>query len=85
MSKGDRKHHKIILGIAWTLQLFLIGNFFVFFAVEYISAKVIGRIIMLCIMLPMVISNNKKLHKIGMGIFFIGFIYTIIKYHIWNL
>ena len=79
------KHHKIILGIALTLQLFLIGNFFVFFAVEYISAKVIGRIIMLCIMLPMVISNNKKLHKTGMGIFFVGFIYTIIKYHIWNI
>jgi len=44
--------------------------------------KVVGRVIMLCIMTPMVISTNKKIHEIGMGIFFAGFIYTIIKYHI---
>ena len=47
-----------------------------------LSLKVIGRVFMLCIMTPMVFSNNKRLHEIGMGIFFIGFIYTIIKYHI---
>ena len=36
------------------------------------------------IKLPMVLSNNKRLHEIGMGIFFIGFIYTIVKYHIYT-
>ena len=77
------KYHRIILGLALTLQICLIGNFFVFYAEEYFSIKVIGRVIMLFIMLPMVISANKRLHEIGMGIFFIGFIYTVAKYHIW--
>ena len=34
------------------------------------------------IMAPMIISTNKRIHEIGMGIFFVGFIYTILKYHI---
>ena len=49
---------------------------------ELMSMKVIGRVIMLCIMTPMVFINNKRLHEIGMTIFFLGFIYTIVKYHI---
>ena len=77
------KHHKVILGLAVTLQVCLLANLFVFFQGELISMKVIGRIIMLCIMTPMIWSNNRRLHEIGMTVFFIGFIYTIIKYHIY--
>ena len=76
------ENHKVILGLAWTLQVCLLANLFVFFQGEILSLKVLGRVIMLAIMTPMVISNNKKIHEIGMGIFFAGFIYTIIKYHI---
>jgi len=76
------KNHKVILGLAWALQVCLIGNLFVFFHGELLSLKVLGRFIMLAVMAPMVISDNKKVHEIGMGIFFVGFIYTIIKYHI---
>ena len=76
------KNHKVILGLAWVLQVCLIGNLFVFFHGELLSLKVLGRFIMLAVMAPMVISDNKKVHEIGMGIFFVGFIYTIIKYHI---
>ena len=76
------KNHKVILGLAWALQVCLIGNLFVFFHGELLSLKVLGRFIMLVVMAPMVISDNKKVHEIGMGIFFVGFIYTIIKYHI---
>jgi hypothetical protein len=76
------KYHRVILGLAWTLQLCLIGNLFVFFQGELYSLKVLGRVIMLGVMTPMVISDNRKVHEIGMGIFFVGFIYTIIKYHI---
>ena len=79
------KYHRIILSLAWTLQVFLLGNFFVFYAEEYYSVKVLGRVIMLLIMLPLIISSNRRLHEIGMTIFFMGFIYTIIKYHIWNV
>jgi len=64
------------------LQICLLANLFVFFKGELMSMKVIGRVIMLCIMTPMVFINNKRLHEIGMTIFFLGFIYTIIKYHI---
>ena len=74
------KYHRIILGLAWTLQVCLLGNFFVFYAEEYLSVKVLGRVIMLIIMLPLIISANRRLHEIGMAIFFMGFIYTIIKY-----
>ena len=73
---------RVILGLAWTLQICLLANLFVFFQGELASLKVVGRVIMLCIMTPMVFSTNKKIHEIGMGIFFTGFIYTIIKYHI---
>ena len=76
------KNHKVILGLAWALQLLLIGNLFVFFHGEVVSLKVVGRVIMLFVMAPMVISDSKRVHEIGMGIFFVGFIYTIIKYHI---
>jgi hypothetical protein len=76
------KNHRVVLGLAWTLQILLIGNLFVFFQGELYSLKVLGRVIMLAIMLPMVFSNSKRVHEIGMGIFFVGFIYTILKYHI---
>ena len=79
------KYHRIILGLAWTLQVCLLGNFFVFYAEEYYSVKVLGRVIMLITMLPLIIFANRRLHEIGMAIFFVGFIYTIIKYHIWNV
>ena len=79
------KYHRIILGLACTLQICLLGNFFVFYAEEYYSVKVLGRVIMLISMLPLIISTNRRLHEIGMAIFFVGFIYTIIKYHIWNV
>ena len=76
------KYHRVILGLAWILQVCLIGNLFVFFHGELFSLKVLGRFLMLVIMAPMVLSSNKKIHEIGMGIFFVGFIYTIAKYHI---
>jgi hypothetical protein len=76
-------NHRVILGLAWSLQLLLIGNLFVFFQGEVESLKFIGRVIMLCVMAPMVFSSNKKIHEIGMGIFLAGFIYTILKYHIY--
>ena len=76
------KYHRVILGLAWVLQVCLIGNLFVFFQGELFSLKVLGRLIMLSVMAPMVLSNNKRVHEIGMGIFFVGFIYTIVKYHI---
>ena len=75
-------NHRVILGLAWMLQVCLIGNLFVFFQGELISMKVLGRFLMLAIMAPMVISTNKRIHEIGMGIFFVGFIYTVVKYHV---
>jgi len=75
-------NYKVILGLAVVLQVCLLANLFVFFKGELMSMKVVGRVIMLCIMTPMIFINNKRLHEIGMTIFFLGFIYTIIKYHI---
>jgi len=76
-------NHKVILGLAWILQVMLLANLFVFFQGEVASLKVVGRVIMLCVMAPMVFSSNKRVHEVGMGIFLAGFIYTILKYHIY--
>jgi len=76
-------NHKVILGLAWILQVMLLANLFVFFQGEVASLKVVGRVIMLCVMTPMVFSSNKRVHEIGMGIFLAGFIYTILKYHVY--
>ena len=76
-------NHKVIFGLAWVLQACLLANLFVFFQGELVSLKVAGRVIMLCVMAPMVFSSNKKVHEIGMGIFLAGFLYTILKYHIY--
>ena len=76
-------NHKVILGLAVALQVCLVGNLFVFFQGELVSLKVLGRFLMLAIMTPMIFSDNRRLHEIGMGLFFVGFIYTIIKYHIY--
>ena len=76
-------NHKVILGLAVALQCVLLANLFVFFQGELVSLKVAGRVIMLAIMTPMIMSTNQRLHEIGMGLFFLGFIYTIIKYHIY--
>ena len=77
------KHHKVILGLALALQCCLLANLFVFFKGELVSLKVAGRVLMLVLMTPMIFSSNKRLHEIGMTVFFLGFIYTIIKYHIY--
>tara|TARA_Y100001963_G_scaffold22208_1_gene29052 strand:- start:1051 stop:1368 length:318 start_codon:yes stop_codon:yes gene_type:complete len=77
------KHHTVILGLAVVLQICLLANLFVFFKGELVSLKVIGRVLMIALMTPMIWSTNKRFHEIGMTIFFIGFIYTIIKYHIY--
>jgi len=80
------KYHKTILGLAWILQLFLILNFFAFYNEgSLISAKVVGRVIMLGIMLPLIFYNHRRLHEIGMSIFFAGFVYTILKYHVFAI
>ena len=78
------QNHKVLVGLSWALQVGLISNLFVFYQGELYSLKIIGRFILLFVMLPMVFSNNKRLHEIGMGIFFVGFIYTIVKYHIYT-
>ena len=75
-------NYRVILGLAVVLQVCLLANLFVFFQGELMSMKVIGRLLMLCLMIPMVFIGNKRLHEIGMTIFFLGFIYTIVKYHI---
>ena len=77
------KHHKVILGLAVALQCCLLANLFVFFKGELISLKVAGRVLMLVLMTPMIFSSNRRLHEIGMTVFFLGFIYTIIKYHVY--
>ena len=75
--------YRVILGLAVVLQMCLLANLFVFFQGELMSMKVIGRLLMLCLMIPMVFIGNKRLHEIGMTIFFLGFIYTIVKYHLY--
>ena len=77
------KHHKVILGLALALQCCLLANLFVFFKGVLVSLKVAGRVLILVLMTPIIFSSNRRVHEIGMTVFFLGFIYTIIKYHIY--
>ena len=47
-------NYKVILGLAVVLQVCLLANLFVFFKGELMSMKVVGRVIMLCIMLSLI-------------------------------
>jgi len=78
------RYHSVILGLAWLVQAALIFNLLLFFQEPWDSIKLIGRYIMLVVMLPMIFFQNHKLHEILMSIFFIGFLYIIVKYHIYS-
>ena len=78
------RYNKIILGLAWLIQFFLMINLLVFFNEPFLSQKVLGRVALLGLMAPIVFSKNKRLHEISMGIFAAGFTYTIFKYHIYT-
>jgi len=78
------RYHSVILGLAWLVQVALICNLLLFFQEPWDSIKLIGRYIMLCVMLPMIFTQNHRLHEALMSIFFIGFLYIIVKYHIYT-
>ena len=77
------KHSKLIIGLIILLQLSFLINLIVFFQEEITSTKCIGRIILIILFTPLFFTKDTRIHSILMSIFFIGFIYTIIKYHIY--
>ena len=78
------RYHIVILGLAWLVQVALICNLLLFFQEPWYSIKLVGRYIMLVVMLPMIFTQNHRLHETLMSIFFIGFLYIIVKYHIYT-
>ena len=77
------KHSKLIIGLIILLQFSFLTNLLVFFKEDITSAKCIGRIFLIILFTPLYFTKNTRLHSSIMCIFFIGFIYTIIKYHIY--
>ena len=84
LKKYYYRHSKLIIGLTLLLQISFLINLLVFFQEDITSTKCIGRIILICLMLPIVFSKNERLHQTIIIIFFTGFVYTIIKYHIYT-
>ena len=78
------KHSKLIIGLIILLQFSFLINLLIFFKEDITSAKCIGRIILITLFTPLFFNKNSIVHSSIMCIFFIGFIYTIIKYHIYT-
>lgn len=78
------KHSKLIIGLIILLQFSFLINLLIFFKEDITSAKCIGRIILITLFIPLFFNKNSIVHSSIMCIFFIGFIYTIIKYHIYT-
>ena len=78
------KHTKLIIGLCILLQISFLINLLFFFQEEIFSTKCIGRIALIIMMIPLFFSKNEKIHQSVISIFFIGFVYTVLKYHIYS-
>ena len=78
------KHTKLIIGLCILLQISFLINLLFFFQEDISSTKCIGRIALIIMMTPLFFSKNEKIHQSVISIFFIGFIYTVLKYHIYS-
>ena len=77
------KHSKLIIGLIILLQFTFLINLLVFFKEDITSTKCIGRIVLIFLFMPLFFTKNSRIHSSLMCIFFIGFIYTIVKYHLY--
>ena len=78
------KHNKLIIGLCILLKISFLINLLFFFQEDISSTKCIGRIVLIIMMTPLFFSKNEKIHQSVISIFFIGFIYTVLKYHIYS-
>ena len=78
------KHTKLIIGLCILLQISFLINLLFFFQEDIYSTKCIGRIALIIMMIPLFFGKNEKLHQSVISIFFIGFVYTVLKYHIYS-
>ena len=76
------KHTKLIIGLCILLQISFLINLLFFFQEDIYSTKCIGRIALIIMLIPLFFSKNEKIHQPVISIFFIGFVYTVLKYHI---
>ena len=78
------KHTKLIIGLCILLQISFLINLLFFFQEDIYSTKCIGRIALIMMLIPLFFSKNEKIHQPVISIFFIGFVYTVLKYHIYS-
>jgi hypothetical protein len=83
---GDLKRHyynncQVLMGLSMLLQLFSLLNLLVFFKEDPASAKCIGRIALLALLTPLLFTKNERWHQSVMTLFFVGFLYSMFKYH----
>ena len=73
---------QVLIGLAMLLQVFSLLNLLVFFDDTISSARCIGRLALLAVLTPLLVSKNERLHQAVMSLFFAGFLYTLLKYHL---
>jgi len=82
---GLKKHYydncRLLMGLSMLLQLFSLLNLLVFFNDDISSPRCIGRLVLLGLLTPLLFSKNERLHQSIMTIFFLGFLYSMFKYH----
>ena len=71
----------MLIGLAQLLQLFSLLNLLVFFDDVITSTKCISRVVLIILLTPLLFSEKEALHKTVMGTFFLGFLYSLFKYH----
>jgi len=72
---------RLLIGLSLLLQLFSLLNLLVFFDDVITSRRCISRVVLLFLLAPLLFSKNELHHKATMGIFFAGFLHSMIKYH----
>ena len=83
---GDLKGHyynncKVLMGLSILLQLFSLLNLLVFFKEDPASPQCVGRVVLLGLLTPLLFTKSERWHKSVMSLFFVGFLYSMFKYH----
>ncbi|MBJ95748.1 MAG: hypothetical protein CMP23_14905 [Rickettsiales bacterium] len=74
-------NYQVLMGLSMLLQLFSLLNLLVFFGDSINSPKCIGRVVLIFLLTPLMFSKSERLHQSIVGLFFMGFLYSMFKYH----
>jgi hypothetical protein len=75
------KNSTLLIGLCLLLQVLSLVNLLVFFNDVITSSRCLGRVALIVMLTPLMFSKKEALHKTVMCVFFLGFLYSLFKYH----